>query len=96
MKKYLKVMSFGSAAIHGFASCSNGRRMLSPKLRSPPAPSCAAPMMPAPAPVTTIHPSSTMRRPNSRAATAASSVPGVRAEPNTVTLRTCRYGAKTL
>jgi hypothetical protein len=38
----------------------------------------------------TIHCFSTMRRPNSMAPIAASAVPGVRAEPNTVTLRTCR------
>ena len=96
VKKYLNVMSFGSDAIQGFASCSNGRRMLSPKLCSRPAPCCAAPMIPPPAPVTTIQPSATMRRPNSRAAAAASSPGAVRAEPNTVTLRTPLYGAKTL
>ena len=96
VKKYLKVMSLGSDAIQGLASCSNGRRMLSPKLCSPPAPSCAAPMIPAPAPVITIQPSCTIRRPNSRAASAAGSVGGVRAEPKTVTLRTARYGANTL
>jgi hypothetical protein len=67
VKKYLKVTSLGSSAIHGLASCSNGRRMFSPKLFSPPAPSWAAPMMPAPAPVTTIHPSSVIRLPKSRA-----------------------------
>src|SRR3989449_3022882 len=37
-------------------------------------------MMPPPAPVTTIQPSATMRRPNSRAATAAASSGAVRAE----------------
>src|SRR3989442_11604254 len=36
------------------ASCSKGSRILRPKLRSAPAPSWLAPMMPAPAPVTTI------------------------------------------
>ena len=90
VKKYLKVMSLGSAAIHGLASCSNGSRMFSPKLCSPPAPSWAAPMIPAPAPVITIQPSCTMRWPKSRAVTAASSLIAVRAEPNTVTLRTPR------
>ena len=39
---------------------------------------------------------STMLRPKSRAVTAAASPPAVRAEPNTVTLRTARYGANTL
>jgi len=90
VKKYLNVMSLGSEAIHGFASCSNGSRILRPNDRSPPAPSWAAPMMPAPAPVTTIQPSSTMRRPNISAAMAADCVGAVRAEPNTVTLRTPR------
>src|SRR4029453_11582837 len=93
---YLNVMSLGSEAIHGFASCSKGSRMLSPNERSPPPPACAPPMIPAPAPVTTIHPCSTMRRPNVTAAIAADCVGSVRAEPNTVTLRTSRYGAKTL
>src|SRR5207237_4509299 len=37
VKKYLNVMSLGSEAIQGLASCSNGRRMFSPKLFSPPA-----------------------------------------------------------
>ena len=53
-------------------------------------------MIPAPAPVITIQPACTIRRPNSRAASAAGSVGGVRAEPKTVTLRTARYGANTL
>src|SRR5205807_6467539 len=96
VKKYLNVMSFGSEAIHGFASCSKGSRMLRPKLRSPPAPACAAPMIPAPAPVTTIQSCSTMRRPNVTAATEAGSPAGVRADPNTVTFGTSAYGAKTL
>ena len=53
-------------------------------------------MMPAPAPVTTIQPSCTIRRPNSWAASAADSTRAVRAEPNTVTFRVSRYGAQTL
>src|SRR5499427_10309212 len=96
VKKYLKVISLGSEAIHGFASCSNGRRMFSPKLFSPAAPSCAAPMIPAPAPVTTIQPSSVMRLPKSRALSVAASLEVARAEPKTVTLRTLAYGAHVL
>ena len=96
VKKYLKLMSLGSEAIQGFASCSNGKRMLSPKLFSPPAPSCAAPMMPAPAPVTTIQPSSVIRLPKSRAFSVASSLDVERAEPKTVTFRVPLYGAYTL
>jgi len=38
VKKYLKVISLGSEAIQGLASCSKGSWMLSPKLRSAPAP----------------------------------------------------------
>ena len=53
-------------------------------------------MIPAPAPVTTIQPCSTMRRPNVTAATEAGSPAGVRADPNTVTFGTSAYGAKTL
>ena len=53
-------------------------------------------MTPEPAPVTTIQPSCTMRWPKSRAVIAAASLTAVRAEPNTVTLRTARYGANTL
>ena len=63
VKKYLKLMSLGSSAIQGLASCSLGSRMFSPKERSRPAPSWAAPMTPLPAPVMTIHPASVMRLP---------------------------------
>ena len=38
VKKYRMVMSFGSPWTTGLADCSNGRRMLSPKLLSRPAP----------------------------------------------------------
>src|SRR5438132_3151264 len=37
-----------------FARCSDGKRMLSPKLCARPAPRCAAPMIPSPPPVTTM------------------------------------------
>ena len=53
-------------------------------------------MMPAPAPVTTIQPTSVMRLPKSRALAIASSLEAARAEPKTVTLRTPAYGANTL
>ncbi len=54
VKKYLKLMSFGSSAMTGLASASNGRTMLTPKLRSAPAPSWPASMIPGPAPVMII------------------------------------------
>ena len=38
VKKYLKLMSLGSPAIHALASCSNGSRMFRPNERSRPAP----------------------------------------------------------
>ena len=63
MKKYLNEISLGSEAIQGFASCSNGRRMLRPNERSPPAPSWAELITPPPAPVITIHPAPVMRLP---------------------------------
>ena len=53
-------------------------------------------MMPAPAPVTTIQPSSVIRLPKRRAFSVASSLDVERAEPKTVTLRVPLYGAYTL
>ena len=73
---------------------SNGRRIVTPRLRSGPAPSVAAAMMPGPAPVTTIQPASASRPARSRAWTYSGSVVRVRAEPNTVTLRTSAYGSE--
>ena len=96
VKKYLNVMSLGSSAIHALASCSNGSRMFSPKDRSRPAPSCAAPMTPLPAPVITIQPAPVIRLPNPWACRETGWSAGVRADPNTVTLGTWRYGANTL
>ena len=66
---------------------------MTPRLRSGPAPSVAAAMMPGPAPVTTIQAASARRLARSRAWTYSGSVVRVRAEPNTVTLRTSAYGA---
>ena len=63
VKKYLKLTSLGSSAIHGLASCSDGSRMLMPNDRSPPAPSWAAPITPLPAPVITIQLTAVMRLP---------------------------------
>ena len=51
----------------GLASCSNGSRMLTPKLRSRPAPRWQASMMPPPAPVMTMKPASAMARANASA-----------------------------
>ena len=47
-------------------------------------------MMPAPAPVTTIHPSSVIRRPKRRALSIDSGLDAARADPKTVTLRMSR------
>ena len=51
----------------GLASCSNGKRMLTPMLFSRPAPTWPASMMPLAAPVMTIQPASAMRRLNATA-----------------------------
>ena len=80
-------MSFGSPRITSFACCSKGRRMLTPKDASRPAPAWAAPMMPSPAPVIVIQPSSVMRAAKSNACCQAGSSRRVRALPNTDTLR---------
>ena len=58
VKKYFMLTYFSSPAITGLAPCSNGSRIETPMLRSRPAPSIAACMIPGPAPVTTIHPRS--------------------------------------
>ena len=63
VKKYLKVTSFLSSRMMGLALCSQGRRMLTPKLFSGPAPSCPACMIPPPAPVMTMKPASAILRP---------------------------------
>ena len=67
VKKYFIETSFPSEAMVGLVCCSKGRRMLTPRLRSRPAPSIAAAMMPGPAPVTTIHPSPASASATSRA-----------------------------
>ena len=58
-------ISFRSPAIVSLADCSKGSDMFSPKLFSRPAPRCPASMIPPPAPVITIYPSSASLRPNS-------------------------------
>jgi hypothetical protein len=67
VKKYRMVISLSFPAMTGLADCSNGSRMLRPMLVSRPAPTCPASMIPAPAPVTSIHPASAILRPNSTA-----------------------------
>src|SRR5206468_7881987 len=84
VKKYLKEISLGSSAIHGLASCSNGRRMFMPKDRWRPAHSWAAPMTPLPAPVMTIQPASVIRFPKARACCDAGWSAAMRADPKTV------------
>src|SRR4030095_30859 len=63
VKKYLNEISLGSSAIQGLASCSKGSRMLRPKDRSAPAPSCAEPITPAPPPAHPLRPAPSLRRP---------------------------------
>ena len=87
VKKYLQAMSLGSSWMKVLGACSNGSSMLTPKLRSRPAPSCAARMIPSPAPVITMYPCSTIARANATACAYAGSLSRVRAEPKTVTLR---------
>ena len=94
VKKYLKVTSFLSSRMTGLAACSQGRRMLAPKLISGPAPSWPACMMPPPAPVMTMKPAWAILRPNSTACWYSGRDGRVRAEPNMVTLRTPRIGGK--
>ena len=53
-------MSLGSSAMNWLAAASNGRRMLTPKEFSVPAPSMPAAMIPGPAPVMTIQSRSAM------------------------------------
>ena len=62
VKKYFMLTYFSSPAMTGLAPCSNGSRIDTPMLRSRPAPSIAACMMPGPAPVTTIQPRSARSR----------------------------------
>ncbi len=77
------------------ASSSFGSRMFTPNAWSRPAPSSPAAMMPGPAPVTTIQSAAASRAARLRASTYTGSSGFVRAEPNMVTLRMCRYGRKT-
>jgi hypothetical protein len=96
VKKYLKLMSFGSRSMKVLAFCSKGRRMLTPKLRERPAPPCAASMIPPPPPVMAIHPRRVMRLAKARACSYSGAPASVRAEPKMDTLRIRRYGANTL
>ena len=88
--------SLGSFEMNSFGSCSNGSRMFTPKLRSRPAPSWHACMMPCPAPVMTMKPAAVIRRANSCAVRHGAEFCARRAEPNTLTLRTARYGVNIL
>ena len=56
VKKYFISTSLGSWAMKALADCSKGRRMLTPRAMSRPAPSMPAAMIPGPAPVTIIQP----------------------------------------
>ena len=94
VKKYLKSINLGSPAMNPLAPCSIGRRIPTPKLRAAPAPSCPAAMMPGPAPVITIHPREAIDSAKSRAVVYVGSPGSVRAEPNMLTFRVSRYGAK--
>ncbi len=67
VKKYRKLTSFGSSAMNWLVAASNGRRMLTPKARSGPAPSIPASMIPGPAPVITIQSRAAIARANRRA-----------------------------
>ena len=69
--------------------------MFTPKEASRPAPSWAAPMMPSPAPVIIIQPASVMRAPKRFAWRQAGAARGVRALPNTETLRRSSKGLNT-
>ena len=95
VKKYRIVISLSLPVITGLADCSNGSRMFSPMLASRPAPTCPA-SVPPPAPVTIIHPSAAIRRPNSIACWYVGWSGFVRADPNTVTFRFPLYLANTL
>src|SRR4029434_5503242 len=59
-----------------FGSCSNGSLMLTPKLRSRPAPSWQARMMPCPPPVMTMKSRAAISRENSSAVRYAGSIGG--------------------
>ena len=67
VKKYRKLMSFGSSAMNWLVEASNGSRMLTPKEFSVPAPSIPADMIPGPAPVMTIQSRSAMAAAKARA-----------------------------
>ena len=95
VKKYFMLTYFSSPAMTGLAPCSNGRRIATPMLCSRPAPSIAACMIPGPAPVTMIQPRSASAFAMRRACSYTGSSVRVRAEPKTVALGICSYGANT-
>ena len=66
VKKYFMLTCLSSSAMIELAPASNGSRIDTPMLRSTPAPSIPASMIPGPAPVTTIHPASASRLATSR------------------------------
>ena len=61
VKKYFIDTTRPVPSSSSLGSSSNGRRMVTPMLLPSPAPSVAAAMMPGPAPVTTIQPTSASR-----------------------------------
>ena len=67
VKKYFIATTRSEPASGPSGPSSKGRRIVTPRLCSGPAPSVAAAMMPGPAPVTTIQPLSASRRASSRA-----------------------------
>ena len=67
VKKYFMLTTRSDPASGPTVVSSNGSRIVTPRLRSGPAPSVAAAMMPGPAPVTTIQPASASWPASSRA-----------------------------
>jgi hypothetical protein len=88
VKKYFMLTNLSEPANRSEMPSSKGRRMLIPMLRSRPAPTLAASMIPGPAPVTTIQPDSASLPASTLACSYSGSLGWVRAEPNTVTFRT--------
>ena len=87
VKKYLKLMSFASPSMNRFGSDSIGSRIAAPKLRSAPAPSCPAAMIPGPAPVMTIQLRAAIAAAKRFATSYTGSSGTVRADPNIATFR---------
>ena len=93
VKKYRIETYLSSPAIIGFAEVSNGRRILTPIDISRPAPDIPASIIPGPAPVTTIHPSSAKALATCSVNLYSGSSLVVRADPKIVTFFRSVYGA---